>query len=77
MLFLKLVLFVFVTACVLVLVSYGWVVAYFHAYMRPGLKAVGLGAVSAITLRSPSYWLLVVAMLAVAAWLCRRWVFVG
>jgi hypothetical protein len=73
--FLKLVLFVLVTACALVLVTCGWVVA--HVRGGPQVKAVGLAAVSSITVHSPSYWLLVATMLAVAAWLCRRWVFVG
>ena len=78
MLFLKLVFLVFATIVVLVLFTYAWVVV-----QTPGPKwissqgSVGIDVtlLSAMTLHSPLYWLVVVAILAAAGWLCRRWVF--
>jgi ABC-type branched-subunit amino acid transport system permease subunit len=81
MLFLKLALIAFATICVLVIFTVAWVVARTpgrsgspaKTRARPdrSLCAVGL------TLHSPLYWLLALAILAAAGWLCRRWVFPG
>ena len=78
MLFLKLVFLVFATIVVLVLFTYAWVVV-----QTPGPKwissqgsvGIDVNLLSAMTLHSPLYWLVVVAIVAAAGWLCRRWVF--
>jgi hypothetical protein len=79
MLFLKLVLVVCPTACVLVLFTYAWVVAQTPEpwFVGKNQEATGIDVslVSAMTLHSPLYWLLAVAILAGAGWLCRLWVF--
>ena len=80
MLFLKLVLVVFATACVLVLFTIAWVVALNWGAIRAGAQSGGATGIDvsllpAMTLRSPLYWLLALTILAAAGWLCRRWVF--
>jgi hypothetical protein len=80
MLFLKLVFLVFTTVVVLVLFTYVWAVAQIPgmtgiASQDRGATGIDIYAISALTLHSPLYWLVVVATLAVAGWLCRRWVF--
>jgi hypothetical protein len=70
MLLLRFLLIIFATAFFLVLFTFVWVIS-----QSRGSKAIGLLALSAMTLRSPPYWLVVVATLAVAGWLCRRWAF--
>jgi len=72
MLFLKLVLVVFATACVMVLFTVAWVVSKTGAR---GGTGIDVDIVYAITLHSPLYWLLAVAVLTAAVWLGRRWVF--
>lgn len=67
---LKVVLSIFVAFCVLVVFTYGWVVA-----QSRGTKATGLDVLRAITIYSPLWWLLVAALVAVIWWLCRRWLF--
>jgi ABC-type branched-subunit amino acid transport system permease subunit len=69
MLFLRLVLAVVATAFVLALFTCVWVVS-----QSRGVKAIGLYALFAMTLRSPAYWLLAAAIVVAAVWLCRRWV---
>ena len=80
MLFLKLVFLVFATIVVLVLFTYAWVVAQtpgpkWIAGQSQGSVGIDVNLLSAMTLHSPLYWLVVVAILAAAGWLCRRWVF--
>jgi MYXO-CTERM domain-containing protein len=70
MVFLRLLLVVLAVACLLALFTFAWVVS-----QSRGVKAIGLYALSAMTLHSPLYWLLALAILAAAGWLCRRWVF--
>ena len=77
---LKVVLVAFGTACVLALFTYFWVVGHIPgakwvAGQNQGATGIDVTLLSALTLRSPLYWLLVVAILAAAGWLCRRWVF--
>ncbi len=69
-LLLKVLLTVLVAACVLVLVTYGFIVA-----RSRGVKASGVQILLAITVYSPFYWLLVAVILAILWWLCRRWLF--
>jgi hypothetical protein len=78
--FLKLVLVVFATICVLVLFTYAWVVARIPgakwlSSQNQGSTGIDLYALSAFTLHSPVYWMLAPAILAGAGWLCRHWVF--
>ena len=80
MLFLKLVFLVFATIVVLVLFTYAWIVAQtpgakWIAGQSQGSVGIDVNLLSAMTLHSPPYWLVVVAILAAAGWLCRRWVF--
>jgi hypothetical protein len=78
MLFLKLMFLVFATIVVLVLFTYGWVVAQTPGakwFTNQGVSGIDIHGLSAIMLHSPLYWLVVVALLAAAGWLCRRWVF--
>lgn len=82
MLFLKLALIAFATICVLVIFTVAWVVARtpgakWVAGQNQGSTGIDLYALSAMTLHSPLYWLLALAILAAAGWLCRRWVFPG
>jgi hypothetical protein len=76
--FLKLALVVLATVCALALFTYGWVVArtpgQWFAGKNQGATGIDITAVSVLTLRSPLYWLFALAILAVAIWLCRRWV---
>jgi hypothetical protein len=80
MLLLKLVFLVFATVVVLVLFTYVWAVAQIpgmkgSAFQNQGATGIDIHGISAMTLHSPLYWLVVVAVLAAAGWLCRRWVF--
>jgi hypothetical protein len=78
MLFLKLVFLVFATIVILVLFTYAWVVAQTPGpkwFSTQGSTGIDIHGISAMTLHSPLYWLIVVAILAAAGWLCRRWVF--
>ena len=80
MLFLKLAFLVLATIVVLVLFTYAWVVAQtpgpkWFTGQSQGVTGVDIYAISALTLHSPLYWLVVVAILAAAGWLCRHWVF--
>ena len=80
MLFLKLVFLVFATVVVLVLFTYAWVVAQtpgpkWIAGQNQGVTGIDIHGLSVMMLHSPLYWLVVVAILAAAGWLCRRWVF--
>jgi hypothetical protein len=78
MLFLKLVFLVFATAVVLVLFTYVWAVAQIPGakwFSTQGQTGIDIRGLSAMTLHSPLYWLVTVAILTAAGWLCRRWVF--
>jgi len=80
MLFLKLVFVVFATVVVLVLSTYAWVVVQtpgpkWFTGQNQGVTGIDIHGLSAMMLNSPLYWLVVVAILAAAGWLCRRWVF--
>ena len=78
MLFLKLVFLVFATVVVLALLSFAWVVAQTPGpkwFTDQGATGIDIHGLSAILLHSPLYWLVAVAILAAAGWLCRRWVF--
>jgi hypothetical protein len=78
MLFLKLVFLVFATIVVLVLFTYAWVVVQTPGpkwFTNQGVTGIDIHGLSAMMLHSPLYWLVVVAILAAAGWLCRRWVF--
>jgi hypothetical protein len=78
MLFLKLVFLVFATVVVLVLFTYAWIVAQTPGpkwFTNQGSAGIDVDLLPAMTLHSPLYWLVVVAILAAAGWLCRRWVF--
>lgn len=76
--FLKLVLVFFATTCVLVLFTFVWVAARTPGpwfVKNQGATGIDVNLVSAITLHSPLYWLIAVAILAAAGWLCRHWMF--
>ena len=78
MLFLKFVFLGFATIVVLVLFTYAWIVAQTpgpKSFTNQGVTGIDIRGLSAIMLHSPLYWLVVVAILAAAGWLCRRWVF--
>jgi len=81
MLFLKFVLLVFGTVCILALFTYAWVAIRTPGpwFVGPNQGATGIDVnlVSALTLHSPLYWLLAIAILAAAGWLCRHWVFLA
>jgi hypothetical protein len=79
MLFLKLSVVVFATVCVLVLFTYAWAVAHIPGAKwvvgkNQGATGIDVSLLPSITLHSPLYWLLAVAILAAAGWLGRRWV---
>jgi len=78
--FLKLVFLVVATIVVLVLFTFVWAVAQIpgmkgSASQSQGAAGIDIRGISAMTLHSPLYWLVAVAILAAAGWLCRRWVF--
>ena len=78
MLFLKLIFLVFATIVVLVLFTYVWVVVQTPGpkwFTSRGVTGIDVDLLPAMTLHSPLYWLVVLAVLAAAGWLCRRWVF--
>ncbi|HET9306082.1 MAG TPA: hypothetical protein VFO46_08655 [Candidatus Sulfotelmatobacter sp.] len=64
----RLLVLVFGSICAWIVVTYGWIAALSY---RHGGAAVDI----MLVLHSPLYWLVVVAILAVAALLFRGWVF--
>jgi len=81
MLFLKLALVAFGAACALAVFTVAWVVALtpgkFIVGQGKGATGVDIDLLVAMTVRSPLYWLLAIAIVAAAVWLARRWAFPG
>jgi hypothetical protein len=76
MLFLKLAATLVATVCVLVVFTYAWLVGRTRgAWGLGGRVAIDIKLVSAWTVHSPVYWLLMIAVLAAAWWLSRHWLF--
>jgi hypothetical protein len=78
MLYLKLVFLVFATVVALALFTYVWAVARIPGtkwFSTKGQTGIDIYGISSLTLHSPLYWLLALAILAASGWLCRRWVF--
>lgn len=71
MVLLKIALAVLVAFCLLVVLT----ISYVHFAVRNKVAAIGLGALLAMILNSPLYWVLALAMLACICWLSRRWLF--
>jgi protein-S-isoprenylcysteine O-methyltransferase Ste14 len=79
MLLLKLAVVTLVTACAIAVFTYVWVASRtpgsWFSSQSQGSTGIDVNLVYAITVRSPIYWLLAIAILAAAAWLFRRWAF--